>query len=896
MTSRPSGADLPPRRSTPERVLPTGTVTFLFSDIEGSTRLVGAIGPAEYTRVLEHHNKALRGAFAAHAGVERGTQGDSFLVMFPDAPAAIAAAAEAQRALASASWPDGAVVRVRMGIHTGAGVLGGDDYVGIDVHRAARVAAAAHGGQVLMSEAARVLSANDLPAGVSLRRLGEYKLRDLSQPEQLTQLVIDGLPSDFPPLNAGGMEAAGNLPQRLTPLIGREADLAMLERLVGERRLVTLTGAGGTGKTSLALEFARRRADAYADGAWFVPLEAITEASLVPAAIANGFGLVETPGQSSVDRLAAYLADRTVLLVLDNFEQVLGAAPIVGDLLNAVPALTVLATSRSPLRLAHEQEYPLGPLDPPSAETSISAMRDNAAVRLFVERAGRVRPGYEVTDAEAPAVAEICRQLDGLPLAIQLAASSISLLPADAIANRLARQLALPGRGARDVPERQQSVDQAIAWSEELLDPAARRLLARLSVFRSGFRLEEAEVVAGASTNGGTDLLEGLSTLVDQSLVQPIPGPDGPRYRLLEPIRVYAARRLADAGDMAAIERAHALGYLDLAETAAAHLPGAEQRVWLDRLGAEHDNLRAATSWALDHGGVEIALRLGTALWRFWQLRGHIEEGLKAMSRMLELPKASEPTVWRAGALGALGGLRYWSADLPGADALYRAQLDLGRELGDARQTADALFNLSHTRFLLAKDHDAVDLLDAEAERLFGELGDEIGLTRLEWTKHNRLMQRGLAGIDDAFALVRRFEELGDAWYVALAYGTVSWTAFAMGNVADCLRWGLVSINAHHAMGDVASPTITLRYVAIIFSDMGAPEAAATVSAAYEALCNRYGVRPPAFFEELTPILHRRTLDFGAYPEANARGAAMPLDEVLDFIMHVSAELLRAEA
>ncbi|MDQ4034375.1 MAG: hypothetical protein M3153_00450, partial [Chloroflexota bacterium] len=880
----------------PERLLPTGTVTFLFSDIEGSTRLVGDIGPAEYTRLLERHNEVLRGAFAAHGGVERGTQGDSFLVMFLDAPAAVAAAVEAQVALASTVWPDGAVVRVRMGIHTGIGVLGGDDYVGIDVHRAARIAAAAHGGQVLLSEAARTLSSADLPEGVSLRRLGEYKLRDLSQPEQLFQLVIGGLKSDFPPVNAGGMEHAGNLPQQLTPLIGREAELAALERLVGERRLITLTGAGGTGKTSLALEFARRRAEAYEHGAWFVPLEAVTEPSLVPAAIANSFGLVETPGQTSEERLAAYLADRTLLLVLDNFEQVLGAAPIVGELLNAASGLTVLATSRSPLRLTHEQEYPLSPLEPPSAETPIPAMRDNAAVRLFVERARRVRPGYEVSDAEAPAVAEICRQVDGLPLAIQLAASRISLLPAGAIASRLARQLALPGGGARDVPQRQQSMDQAIAWSEELLDPASRQLLARLSVFRRGFRLEEAEAVAGASTDGGVDFLDGLSTLVDQSLVQPVPGPDGPRYRLLEPIRVYAARRLTDAGDRTATERAHALVYLELAEAAAAHLPGAEQRAWLDRLGAEQDNLRAATSWALDHAEVEIALRLGTALWRFWHLRGHVEEGLKAMSRILELPGADEPTIVRARALAAAGGLRYWGADLPGADAFYQAQLDLSRELGDLRQTADALFNLSHTRFLMLRDHDAVDVLDTEAESLYAKLGDEIGLARLLWTRHNRLTQRGVAGIDEGLALIGRFEELGDAWYVALGYGTVAWGAFAAGNIADCVRWGLVAVSSHHAMGDVASPTIALRHMAIALNDMGAAEAAATVAAAYEALCSRYGVRPPAFFEDLTPSLSRRNLDMAAYPEAAARGAEMSLDEVIDFMVRVSAELLPPEA
>jgi predicted ATPase len=690
------------------------------------------------------------------------------------------------------------------------------------------------------------------------------------------------------------MEPAGNLPMPLTELFGREDDLETLDRLIGERRLVTLTGAGGTGKTRLALELAHRRADAYEHGAWFVPLEAITEPTLVPAAIANGFGLVETPGQSSEDRLAAYLAGRTLLLVLDNFEQVLSAAPVVGKLLDAVPGLRVVATSRSPLHLTHEQEYPLRPLDPPSAESPTSAMRDNAAVRLFVERARRVSPAYELSDADAPAIGAICRQLDGLPLAIQLAASRISLLPAAAIADRLARQLALPGSGARDVPQRQQSVEQAIAWSEELLDPAARRLLARLSVFRRGFRLEEAEAVAATSTED--DFLEGLSTLVDQSLVQPIPGPDGPRYRLLEPIRVYAARRLADEGEAAAKERAHGLAFLALAESAAAHLPGAEQRVWLDRLGAEHDNLRAATSWAIDHDETDIALRLGTAMWRFWQLRGHIEEGLRAMSRILELPGADEPTIVRAAALAAAGGLRYWSADVPGADGLYRAQVELARELGDPRQLADALFNLGHTRFIIDRDHEEVSLLHEEAARLLGELGDEVGLARLAWTKNNWLMQHGEATSDDGFALVRRFEKLGDAWYVALAYGTLSWAAFATGNVTDCLRWGLVSINGQHAMGDVASPTITLRYIAIVLNDLGEPEAAATVSAAYEALCSRYGVRPPAFFEEMTPVLHRRILDTSAHPEAMARGAAMSLDEVLDFIMRISAELLPPEA
>ncbi len=342
--------------------------------------------------------------------------------------------------------------------------------------------------------------------------------------------------------------------------------------------------------------------------------------------------------------------------------------------------MTILATSRAPLRLSAEQDFPVAPLPVPEPSETAALAIESPSVRLFAERAGRVRPGYRLGPDEAPAVAEICRRLDGLPLGIELAASRMALLPAHTIAERLGRQLDLPGAGARDLPERQRTLEAAIGWSHDLLEPSPRVLLARLSVFRGGVRLEEAEDVCGPETELGGQVIDALSSLVDQSLVQAIPGPDGARFRMLETVQMFAARRLDERGEAATIRRRHACAYLALAEEAAPHLPGVEQRRWLERLGAEHDNLRAAIEWAIDVGDVEIAMRLGWALWRFWQLAGFVEEGRRALARILAMPGAEEPTVIRARALEATGGLQYWSADIAAADAAYRAELALARQ------------------------------------------------------------------------------------------------------------------------------------------------------------------------------------------------------------------------
>ena len=875
-----------------KRTLPTGTITFLASDIEGSTRLVQEVGPAIFRAALERHNAILRHAFATHGGTERGTQGDSFLVMFSAASAAVSAAAEAQMALAAASWPHGAALRVRMGIHTGIGTLGGDDYVGIDVHRAARIASAAHGGQVLLSDATRALAAPDLPPGVRLRSLGEHKLKDLARPEQLAQLVIDGVPSEFPPIRSSDAGTTGNLPARLTTFIGRESELEELGRLVDEHRLVTLIGPGGTGKSSLAVELARRKAPAFGGGAWLVRLESVIDPNLVASTIATALGLVETPGLSPGGRLVEYLAGRSILLVLDNFEQLLPAGPLVGELLASDIGLRVLVTSRAPLRLMPEQEFAVRPLATPGRiDVAADAMR-SPAVQLFVDRARRVNRGYELTTVDAPAVAELCRRLDGLPLGIELAASRVALLPVATIAARLAERLDLPGGAPRDLPARQQSMERAIAWSYDLLDPPAQRLLARFSVFRGGCRLEEAMAVCGPDL--GLDVLDGLSVLVEHSLVQPAPGPDGARFSLLGTIQSFASARLVDGGEESAVSRRHALAYLDLAETAAQHLPSGHQLPWLGRLDADHDNLRAAVLWAIERGESDVGLRFGTALWRFWQIRGHIEEGRGTMARLLHMPGADTSTPRRLRALEADGGLRYWSADLPGADARYKEQLDLARTLGDVHGTADALFNLSHTRSLLDQDQDAAEQMADEAARMYREVGDERGEARVAWTRVNLLMQRGGPGVEQLMlASLQRFEEIGDDWYVALTQGTLGWEAFMRGDYLGALRWGLASLHGHHVMGDVASEIIFLRGVAVLLVDLGMPEEAAVTISAFDSLCQRSGIRPPAFFEQLGPDARgRREVDVAPYPDAVARGTSMSIDETIDYVTRVGRERL----
>jgi class 3 adenylate cyclase len=478
-----------PQVPDPKERLPTGTVTFLFSDIEGSTRLLQQLGE-EYAGLVEDHARILRSVTADLGGTEVGTEGDSFFAVFPNPARAVEAASRIQRSLTEHPFPE--PVRVRIGLHTGEGRLGGDNYLGIDVNRAARIASAGHGGQVLLSEATRTLVERSLPGGVRLRDLGSHRLKDLAHPERLYQLVVEGLPADFPPPRT--LDARpNNLPLQLTSFIGRDGELAEVKKLLLDgTRLLTLTGPGGTGKTRLALQAAADTLTEFEDGAYLVDLASIADPGLVISTIAETLGVKEDPGTALQETLREHLKGKEILLVLDNFEQVVDAGAAVIELLQTAPRLKVLVTSRAVLRRYGEQEFPVPPLalPDPAHLPDVGALGQYEAVALFIERAMAVKPDFAVTEDNAKALAEITARLDGLPLAIELAASRIKLLSPQGILDRLGRRLPLLTSRISDAPERRQTLRGTIDWSYDLLDENERRLFENVSVFMGGGSLE----------------------------------------------------------------------------------------------------------------------------------------------------------------------------------------------------------------------------------------------------------------------------------------------------------------------------------------------------------------------------------------------------------------------
>ncbi len=757
--------------------LPTGTVTLLFTDIEGSTQLLEQVGE-RYASVLSECRDLLHLAFRTHHGHEVDMKGDAFFVTFARATDAVAAAVAAQRALASHAWPEGVTVRVRMGLHTGEPQWTAEGYVGLDVHHAARIMGVGHGGQVLLSQTTRDLVEHSLPEGVSLRDLGEHRLKDLQQKSRLYQLVIDGLPADFPPLLTLDIRPH-NLPVQPTPFIGREREMALVQQLLEREdiRLLTLTGPGGSGKTRLSLQVAAELSDRFAGGVFFVNLAPLSDPDLVIPTIAQTLGLKDMGIRSMLEQLQTFLQEKELLLLLDNFEQVVDAAPGLADLLAACPRLKLLVTSRQVLRLSAEHEFAVPPLSLPDPRhlPDLVALSQYEAVALFIARAQAVKPDFQVTNANAPAVAEICARLDGLPLAIELAAARIKLLPPQALLARLGQRLAFLTGGLRDAPARQQTLRNTIDWSYRLLDVQEQRFFRRLSVFVGGCTLEAVEAVCNAARDLTIDVLERASSLIDKSLLRQAEPEEEPRFLMLETIREYGLEALKAAGEEEMTRQAHARYYLSLAEKAESELHGPEQAMWFDRLEQEHDNLRASLHWLLEgeagHERIEMALRLGGALWWFWFVRGPRSEGWAELSRVLERSAGVAAPV-RAKALLAAG----WLASLlrhPRAEGLCQESLALYRELGDKAGMANASLRLG----VVALRKSQLAVLRSRSEEslaLFKELGDKeyIGwslsnlataaLFQGDYTKAHLLAEQSLA----------LFRELGDrgAVMVVLLY------------------------------------------------------------------------------------------------------------------------------
>ncbi|HEX8966918.1 MAG TPA: adenylate/guanylate cyclase domain-containing protein [Chloroflexota bacterium] len=773
---------------SPPGDLPTGTVTFLFTDIEGSTRLLQALGDA-FAKIVEGHGQLLRAAITSHGGHELRTEGDSFFAVFGSASGGLAAAIDAQRAIAQYDWPQGVAPRVRMGLHTGEAALVGNEYVGLDVYRAARIAAAGHGGQVLLSASTAGLVERALPAGVSLRDLREHRLKDLLRPERLYQLVVDGLDNEFPPIR--GLDATpNNLPLQLTSFVGRERVVDEGRRLLQLSRLLTLTGPGGTGKTRLSLELAARVADQFPHGVYFVALAPVGEAELVPSTIIQALGLQDAGTRPAQERLVDYLRDKRLLLVLDNFEHLLPAAPLVGELLRAAAELTVLATSRAALRVYGEREFPIPPLDLPdsAAASSAEVLSHYEAVRLFIDRALAAKPDFTVTNDNAPALAAICARLDGLPLAIELAAARIKLLPPRAMLVRLEHQLGLLSGGARDLPARQQTLRGAIAWSYDMLDEGHRRLLARFAVFAGGAAIEQVDTVVGSAADlAGIDVFDGLALLVDNSLVRQVELKGEPRFMLLFTIREFALERLADDPDSPNVHRRHAAAFLDLAEQAAGKLTGPAGKEWLDRLEMDLDNLRAAMDWAIAHDEVEVVLRLVSALWRFWHMRGHMVEGRERAERALLLPWIDGDQRIRLRALEAAGGLRYWEGMREPAHRWYAQALDLSRQLGDEALVANALYNLAFTVGPLGTIPAESRPLVHEALEHYRRLNDATGQAKSVWAlaisyHASAEYSAARASVDEALAI---FRVLDDRFSLGWALHVGGLADVQLGNLAD---------------------------------------------------------------------------------------------------------------
>jgi predicted ATPase/class 3 adenylate cyclase len=764
------------------------TLTFLFTDIEGSTALLGRLGDDAYAQVLAGHHVLIRSALSVHDGTEVDTQGDAFFAVFSSPRGCVAAVLAMQQAIAAHTWPGGEQLRVRMGIHCGEAARTATGLVGLEVHRAARVAAVGHGGQVLVSEAAAVLVRDGLPPGAALADLGVHRLKDLGRPERIFQLTAAGLAAGFPPLRSLGNPALlNNLPAQLSAFIGRDREVAEVRALVESARLVTLTGAGGCGKTRLGLQVAAGLVDGSGDGVWLAELAAVTDSGAVPAAISQALELTGQPGQPALEALLDALALQEVLIVVDNCEHLIGGCARTAEaIVRRCPRVHLLATSREPLGIGGEAIYRVPSLSLPGpGGAGAPAPGSCDAVALFADRARANGVALSVEEQVGPVVVSVCRRLDGMPLAIELAAARLRSMSLVELHGRLDQRFRLLTGGSRTALERQQTLAATVRWSYSLLAGAEQLLLGRLSVFAGGFGLDAAEAVCGSGDLDVLDVADLLGSLVDKSLVVAEAAGEGLRYRLLETIRLFAAERLAEAGEeeAAAVAAAHCVHFLAVAEAAAAYLTGPEQGSWLVRLDADEANLRRAAQYAAGRpDGTALVLRLGVALDRYWIARSRRQEAFGLLVPALRRPDAhADPALFAAALVTAT--IVASSIDLPTARQLAEQAVQVARQLDDERLLSRSLGALCGACFFAG---------EMEAGRPFGQesaerarrLGDDV---LLGWSLLSYLMIVGTIDLARAGPLyaeaIACTDRSGDHLINSILHSNRGWHALEAGNI-----------------------------------------------------------------------------------------------------------------
>lgn len=868
--------------------LPSGTVSFLVTDIERSTDLVHRLGDARYARLLTEHRRLLSTAFRNHGGQEIGARGDALLFAFPGAGEALAAAVEGQRGLKTHGWPEGAAPATRMGLHTGEPHRAADGYVGLDLHRATRICSAGHGGQILVSLTTKTLVEGRLPPAITLRSLGAHRLKDLQMPEALFQVLHPDLPVEFPPL-ASLNAVPNNLPRDMSTFIGRESEILEVKRLLGSTRLLMLTGSGGCGKTRLALRAAADVVERYPDGVWLVELGTVGTSDLVLQAVASALTVREAPGLGLLETVLEHVRTRRLLLVLDNCEHVVGACAEAAErLLRGSPHLRILATSREPLGVPGETVWRVPSLSVPArGVTDVGRLLECEAIRLFVERGAAVQPAFTLTARNGGAVAEVCRRLDGIPLAIELAAARLRALTVEQIFARLDQRFSLLTGGSRTALPRQQTLRGALDWSYDLLPARERVLFNRLAVFAGGWSLEAAERVCGGDGIESDDVLDVLTQLVFKSLVLLDGHEARVRYRLLETVRQYGLDRLLASGETRGVRSRHLAWCRDLVRRIEPELFGPRQKEWLDVLEAEHDNLRAALQFsASDEGDATAGLELAGGLWHFWQVRGYHGEGRRWLETMLCRGRDAGPAA-RAGALVGAGMLAWRLGDYPGSARLCSESLALFRELGDATGAGRALYVLGMNAESRG-DYERAKALLTESLDLARRAGDKrrmaVSLNSIGEVARCQDDYEAARGAYEQSLALRR--EVGDRRGVAIAVGNLGRLALREGDGERARRLLGEALDLARQLMDKVGATENIAAFGGVAAAEGQYERAARLLGAADALLIHLEARlePPDRREyEQSLAAARAGLSEAGFADAWARGRTMDLDEAIAY-------------